>query len=121
MVLWSEFAGSSISLMLSGREVKTGVGGVPVFHERVAEKSAGIPESRVVSIWRSCLQDGRELLTENEVYLKNNAILYDSQKLRKYAEQQREDRDNMDETNWIRQRKIMRQQQFKNKSQQDTE
>jgi len=61
-----------------------------------------------------------ELLTENEAYLKDNAVLYNSQKLRKYAEQQREDRDNMDEANWIRQRKIMREQQFKNKSQQDT-
>jgi Ca-activated chloride channel family protein len=61
-----------------------------------------------------------ELLTENEAYLKDNAVLYDSQKLKKYAEQQREDRYNMDEANWARQRKIMREQQFKNKSQQGT-
>ncbi|MFC1795459.1 hypothetical protein ACFL3Q_17965, partial [Planctomycetota bacterium] len=59
-----------------------------------------------------------ELLFENEAYLKDNAVRYDSQKLKKYAEQQREDRDNMDEENWARQRKIMREQQFNNKSQQ---
>ncbi|KPL21441.1 MAG: hypothetical protein AMJ75_09975 [Phycisphaerae bacterium SM1_79] len=61
-----------------------------------------------------------ELLTENGAYLEYNGIRYNSQKLKKYAEQQREDRDNMDEANWTRQRKIMRQQQFKNKNQQDT-
>jgi len=61
-----------------------------------------------------------ELLFENEAYLKDNAVRYDSQKLKKYAEQQREDRNNMDEANWARQRKIMREQQFDNKSQQGT-
>jgi Ca-activated chloride channel family protein len=61
-----------------------------------------------------------ELLTANGAYLERNGILYDSQKLKKYAEQQREDRNNMDEANWKRQRKIMREQQFKNKSQQST-
>ena len=61
-----------------------------------------------------------ELLTANGAYLERNGILYDSQKLKKYAEQQREDRDNMDEANWTRQRKIMREQQFINKSQQGT-
>ena len=61
-----------------------------------------------------------ELLFENEAYLKDNAARYDSQKLKKYAEQQREDRYNMDEANWARQRKIMREQQFKNKSQRGT-
>jgi hypothetical protein len=61
-----------------------------------------------------------ELLFENEAYLKDNAVRYDSQKLKKYAEQQREDRYNMDEANWTRQRKIMREYQFFNKSQQGT-
>ena len=61
-----------------------------------------------------------ELLVENEAYLKDNAVRYDSQKLKKYAEQQREDRYNMDEANWSRQRKIMREHQFYNKSQQGT-
>ena len=61
-----------------------------------------------------------ELLFDNEAYLKDNAFRYDSQKLKKYAEQQREDRDNMGEANWTRQRKIMRENQFYNKSQQST-
>jgi len=61
-----------------------------------------------------------ELLFDNEAYLKDNAVRYDSQKLKKYAEQQREDRDNMNEANWARQRKIMREHQFHNKSQQGT-
>jgi len=59
-----------------------------------------------------------QLLFENEAYLKDNAVRYDSQKLKKYAEQQREDRYNMDEANWARQRKIMRKHQFLNNSQQ---
>jgi Ca-activated chloride channel family protein len=59
-----------------------------------------------------------ELLVENGWYLKDNAFRYDSQKLKKYAEQQIEDRDNMDEANWARQRKIMREHQFYNNSQQ---
>ncbi len=59
-----------------------------------------------------------ELLVENGWYLKDNAFRYDSQKLKKYAEQQIEDRDNMDEANWARQRKIMRKYQFDNNSQQ---
>jgi hypothetical protein len=61
-----------------------------------------------------------ELLFENEAYLKDNAVRYDSPKLKKYAEQQREDRYNMDEANWTKQRKIMREHQFYNKSQQGT-
>ena len=61
-----------------------------------------------------------ELLLENEAYLKDNAVRYGSQKLKSYAEQQRQDRYNMDEANWVRRRKIMREQQFKNKSQQGT-
>ncbi len=61
-----------------------------------------------------------ELLARNGEYLERNGALYDSQKLKKYAEQQREDRNNMDEASWTRQRKIMREYQFKNKSQQGT-
>jgi Ca-activated chloride channel family protein len=61
-----------------------------------------------------------ELLLDNEAYLRDNAFRYDSQKLKKYAEQQLEDRDNMDEKNWTRGRKIMRRNQFYNKSQQGT-
>jgi len=61
-----------------------------------------------------------ELLLDNEAYLKDNSVRYDSQKLKKYAEQQREDRYNMDEANWARQRKIMRKYQFNNNSQQGT-
>ena len=34
-------------------------------HARVADKPVDIPESRVVAIWRQCLRDGHELLTEN--------------------------------------------------------
>jgi Ca-activated chloride channel family protein len=66
------------------------------------------------------IKQARELLTANGAYLECNGVLYDSQKLKKYAEQQREDRDNMDEANWTRQRKIMRKQQFDNKNQQST-
>ena len=66
------------------------------------------------------MKQARELLLGNELYLRDNAFRYDSQKLKKYAGQQREDRYNMDEANWSRQRKIMREQQFKNKSQQGT-
>ena len=36
-----------------------------MLYERVAGKSVNIPESRVVAIWRKCLRDGRDLLTEN--------------------------------------------------------
>ena len=61
-----------------------------------------------------------ELLTANGVYLERNGVLYDSQKLKKYADQQIEDRNNMDKANWTRQRKIMREHQFKNKNQQGT-
>ena len=64
------------------------------------------------------MKQARELLLGNEAYLRDNAFRYNSQKLKKYAEQQREDRDNMDEKNWTRGRKIMRKQQFDNKSQQ---
>ena len=64
------------------------------------------------------MKQARELLLSNEAYLRDNAFRYDSQKLKKYAEQQLEDRDNMDEANWTRGRKIMRRNQFYNKSQQ---
>ena len=66
------------------------------------------------------VKQARELLLDNEAYLRDNAFRYDSHKLKKYAEQQREDRDNMDEANWTRGRKIMRKYQFYNKSQQGT-
>ena len=59
-----------------------------------------------------------ELLLDNEFYLKDNAFRYNSQKLNKYAEQQREDISNMDEANWTRGRKIMRKRQFDKNSQQ---
>jgi len=66
------------------------------------------------------VKQARELLTTNGAYLERNGALYDSQKLKTYAEQQREDRNNMDKANWTRQRKIMREHQFKNYSQQRT-
>lgn len=66
------------------------------------------------------VEQAREVLLSNEWFLRDNAFRYDSHKLKKYADQQRVDRDNMDEANWTRGRKVMRERQFHNKSQQST-
>jgi len=65
-------------------------------------------------------QEACRLLSTNEAYLNDNFARYKSPKLKKYAEQQKEDRDNMDAQNWHRQRKIMREIQFDNRSQQSS-
>ena len=66
------------------------------------------------------IKEASQLLVENEVYLNDNFIRYKSSKLKKYAEQQKDDRDNMDEINWSRQRKIMRESQFQKRRQQSS-
>ena len=58
------------------------------------------------------------MLAENFDYLSSNSVRYDSAKLKKYAEQQQEDKDNMKDGHWRRQRKIMRKKQFGNRNQQ---
>jgi len=66
------------------------------------------------------IKEARQLLGENEDYLSSNSVRYKSSKLKKYAEQQVEDRDNTDEKNWCRQRKIMREAQCQIRSQQSS-
>ena len=66
------------------------------------------------------IKEASQMLFENEGYLNENFIRYKSPKLQKYAEQQRQDRDNMDAKNWGSQRKKMRANQFRNRRQQDS-
>ena len=63
------------------------------------------------------IEQACQLLSENESYLNDNSVRYNSPKLRGYAGQQKEDMDNMDAENWARQRKIMRKSQFENNRQ----
>jgi Ca-activated chloride channel family protein len=64
------------------------------------------------------IKEAQEVLTSNEEYLHSNATLFNSPKLFEYEKQQTEDKMNMDERNWTRQRKVMRYRQFSSKMQQ---
>ncbi|MHC4153270.1 MAG: RNA-binding protein [Planctomycetota bacterium] len=64
------------------------------------------------------IKEAKDLLSSNEQYLHSNATLYNSPHLREYEQQQVEDKMNMDERSWTRQRKVMRQRQFSSKMQQ---
>jgi len=64
------------------------------------------------------VKEARRMLAENEEYLKANSVRYKSPALKDYAGQQIEDRENMDEESWGKQRKIMREAQFQRRRQQ---
>ena len=57
------------------------------------------------------LEEARQVLTGNAAYLYENADLYQSDRLRSYGEQNGEAGRNLDEAGWLRQRKVMREQQ----------
>ena len=71
-------------------------------------------------ILKGDIKEARRLLGENEHYLYSNSVRYKSPQLSKYAEQQKEDMDNMDSVNWVKQRKIMRESQFQKNTQQSS-
>ncbi|MHC4187495.1 MAG: vWA domain-containing protein [Planctomycetota bacterium] len=64
------------------------------------------------------IKEAQDLLSSNEQYLHSNATLYNSPQLYEYEQQQVEDKMNMDEGNWTRQRKVMRSNQFRSRTQQ---
>jgi Ca-activated chloride channel family protein len=64
------------------------------------------------------IKEAKDLLGVNEEYLHSNATLYNSPQLYEYEQQQVEDKKNMDERNWTRQRKVMRSNQFRSRTQQ---
>ncbi len=63
------------------------------------------------------IKEAKQMLTGNAVYLKSNAVRYKSKRLDKYSNQNEEDSRNLDEANWNRQRKSMRESQSVNKYQ----
>ena len=64
------------------------------------------------------IKESRDILVNNEAFLKSNAARYNSPRLKIYADTQAEDYSNLDEKNWARQRKSMREGQYKNKMKQ---
>lgn len=63
-------------------------------------------------------EQARSLLVQNKDYLSSSALRYNSERLQKYANVNEKDSKNLDEENWARQRKIMKESQFHNKTQQ---
>ncbi len=63
------------------------------------------------------LEEAQILLGRNVIILKKQAIVLDSEELEDYAAKNGIDADNLDAANWNRQRKSMRDDQFKNSSQ----
>ena len=63
------------------------------------------------------IHKARQVLKENAGYLKSNADRYDSRRLAGQSGKNEEDADNLDEKNWSRQRKSMREAQSEVKSQ----
>ena len=66
------------------------------------------------------LDQARQVLVKNNEYLKMNAATYKSKKLDAYATENAEAADNLDEKKWNKQRKIMRESQFKRATQQSS-
>ena len=64
------------------------------------------------------IKEAQQILFDNMSYLNDNFHRYNSPKLKRYAEEQKEDSDNMDAKNWRKQRKSMRASQFQNNYQQ---
>ncbi len=56
-------------------------------------------------------EEAKQVLYENAHYLRSNAGSLNSKKLGKYADENETDADNLDEENWTRQRKVMRESQ----------
>lgn len=57
------------------------------------------------------VEEAQKVLTDNYYYLSGNAKQLDSEKLATYAGENKEDADNLNEENWTRQRKVMRESQ----------
>ncbi|MBN1648537.1 MAG: VWA domain-containing protein [Spirochaetales bacterium] len=64
------------------------------------------------------IDEAEKLLLDNSLYLEQNAKNLDNEKLKQYAEQNKEDAQLLDEEDWLRQRKIMRDSQYENQTQQ---
>jgi Ca-activated chloride channel family protein len=54
------------------------------------------------------IAEARQVLIQNEAFLNDNADRYNSQKLKDYGYQNKVDSENLDEKNWVNQRKQMR-------------
>jgi Ca-activated chloride channel family protein len=64
------------------------------------------------------IDEARKALKSNYEYLSSNAALYNSPRLKKYAIENEQDSMNLDEENYKKQRKIMRESQFQRATQQ---
>ena len=64
------------------------------------------------------VDEAKNLLNLNSEYLENNALDLEDEKLKGYAKQNREEAELLDEEDWNKQRKIMRDSQFENQMQQ---
>jgi Ca-activated chloride channel family protein len=62
--------------------------------------------------------EAQKVLLDNATHLAEEAAKYDSKSLEKLSDMNRDDAKNLDEKNWKKQRKSMRQQQYKLKTQQ---
>jgi Ca-activated chloride channel family protein len=63
------------------------------------------------------VKEAEEVLHGNVYYLRSNAKKLDSEKLDSYASDNQKDADNLDDYNWSRQRKVMRESQSSRKTQ----
>jgi Ca-activated chloride channel family protein len=59
------------------------------------------------------VEEARQVLNYNSFYLRDNAVALESKKLHDYSLNNRVDASNLDAIDWVRQRKIMKQEQYK--------
>ena len=64
------------------------------------------------------VEEAQKVLLDNATHLAEEAAKYDSKFLEKLSDMNRDDAKNLDDKNWKKQRKSMRQQQYKLKKQQ---
>ena len=99
-----------------GQDGGTYAGSAQSAKRQAASLHAALQEASALELRdKGKIDESRKILVGNADFLNSSAVKYNSPRLKKYAEEQKDDYSNLDEANWSRQRKSMRAGQYKNK------